>query len=125
MPESTAHAVIKRLETRYLPLKANIEDVKTETLLGLVSTNARRVLERVSDEDIDRASLKDKAIAAGIYVDKRQLLSGQPTAILSWEERDHRDKLWDAVLREAQRRGYIVDVNPDTGKVRLLEEETH
>ncbi len=39
------------------------------------STNARRCLEAVSDEDIEKAGLRDKAVAAGIYTDKRQLLS--------------------------------------------------
>ncbi len=100
----TIDALIERLKKGYGPVMGQLEEVKTAELLGLVSHNARRAL-AVSDEDFERASLRDKAVAAGIYIDKRQMLSGEPTHVISHEDRRKLPELILAFMKEAKRRG--------------------
>jgi len=71
-----------------------------------------RVLGGVTDEKIDKASLRDVAIAYGVLIDKKQLLEGKPTQILSVEERQELSDLLPALLREAERRGILVSKSP-------------
>jgi predicted transcriptional regulator len=118
--EKTTLMLAKRLEGRYLPLKKQIEDVRTADLLNLVSTRAREILDSIDEGDIAKATLKDKAIAAGIFIDKRQLLSGEPTQILSVEDRRKLDELLPMIVREAKRRGMTIDVDPVTQETHLL-----
>ena len=122
LPEPAARALEKRLSTEYLPLKLAVEEVKTSELLGLVSDRARRVLDAVSQEDIERATLRDKAIAFGIFVEKRQLLSGEPTHLISIQERGHLDVVARKLLREAARRGIDMQLDPVSSEYRAAEE---
>lgn len=117
LPTRTAAQLGQRLDTRYATTRSRAQQVHTSELLGLVSHNARRVLEAVTDEDIAQAKLKDKAIAVGIFLEKRQLLSGEPTQILTVQERGHMDDLIKMVMSEAVRRGLEIDVTPDTPRV--------
>ncbi len=91
--------------------------VQTKQLLDLASDRVHRILESIDQYDIDEASLRDKATAIGILVDKRQLLSGEPTQILSIQERGKLDELITVVVKEAQRRGLTIDATGNTPQV--------
>ena len=69
---------------------------------------------------------REKTVKAGIFVSRRQLFSGEPTAIVSVGDRRSLGALPKAMLVEAHRRGYEVDLTPDqysntTPKVALVE----
>lgn len=87
--------------------------VRTADLLSLVSRNADRVLRGVSDADIANATLAQKAVATGIFLEKRQLLMGEPTQIIRTEERVQLNVLVAAVVQEAARRGLAIDATPE------------
>lgn len=62
--------------------------------------------------DADRfkaANIQQIAIVFGILAEKRELLKGKPTQIFSFEERRSMRDLLPNALREAQRRGLVVD----------------
>lgn len=87
----------------------------TKEILAKLDSITARVLDSIDDETIAKSGLRDRMIAAGVAIDKRQLLSGQPTQILSIDERKSLNALVPALLREAQRRGIapeIIDVTP-------------
>ena len=105
MPDTTVHDLMKRMKTRYEPVIQEAKEVKSEVLRDLFSTNARRVLESVTDEDIAKAGLRDKAVAAGIYTDKTLLLQGQPTQVMSVKELQSLEELSKMMVAEAKRRG--------------------
>ena len=89
-------------------------------LRDLFSVNAHRVLQAVSDEDIEKAGLKDKAIASGIYTEKYRLLSGLATQNISIEARTYvMEELAPMIYREMQRRGLSQVVDPEDGSVTL------
>ena len=55
-------------------------DEKAE-LAELYRSKARAVVTSISDKDIDKASLQQKAISSGVLLDKSLLLAGEPTGI--------------------------------------------
>ena len=120
MPKTTLKALLKRLEDRYGSVITEAGGVKTEVLKDLCSTNAYRVLQAVSDQDIATAGLKDKAIASGIYVEKLRLLQNQSTQNISIEARTNiMENIAPMIYREMQRRGMTQVVDPEDGSVRV------
>ena len=55
----------------------------TERITELYQEINERILCAISDEDIAKASLRDKVVSAGISTDKHRLLTGQSTANLA------------------------------------------
>lgn len=55
----------------------------TERFAGKLEATAEKVLDAVTTSDIEKASLKDKAIASGIFFDKARLARGQSTSNVS------------------------------------------
>lgn len=117
-----ANKIKKKLDRELLPVKLAVRKVKTSQLLDLTADRAQRILEGITQEDIDKAGLRDKAVAAAIFIEKRQLLSGEPTHLIGVQDRRHLGDLTKALMLEAQRRGIIIDVSPVDGSVRCLDE---
>jgi hypothetical protein len=57
-----------------------VRDEKAE-LAELYREKARAVVTSISDKDIEKASLQQKAISSGVLLDKSLLLAGEPTGI--------------------------------------------
>ena len=121
---SMAKKIKGRLDRDLLPVKLAVEEVKTSQLLALTADRAQRILSSISQEDIDKAGLRDKAVAAAIFIEKRQLLSGEPTHLIGVQDRRHLGDLTKALMLEAQRRGITIDVSPIDGSTRCLDENT-
>jgi len=123
--DRAAQLLYERLQTRYGPLTRKLEEVKTEQLLGLVSSNAKRLLEEIHGRELGETMVRDLAVSAGIMMDKRQLLMERPTQIVGTsDERRKLDEVARELLKEAVRRGLVVDIDPVTGDARLLEDGT-
>jgi hypothetical protein len=60
--------------------EVSIEKAK---LAEIYKQKARDIVVSINDEDIDKASLQQKAVSSGILLDKSLLLSGEPTEILA------------------------------------------
>ena len=112
--EATTRGFMRRIERERNGAVLLARSVKTRDLLALVSDRAHRILESIDASDIDEATLRDKATSIGILIDKRQLLSGEPTQILSIPERGKLNDLVEIVVKEARRRGLQIDA---TGQV--------
>lgn len=109
---STVQALVDRLKTRYQPVVAEIRKVTTKDLLGLIDERLRMALEYMTDGKMAEAGVKDLAILFGILTEKRALLRGEPTQIIGTKERQNLTDLLPELLKEAQRRGMTVDLNP-------------
>lgn len=117
MSQRAVERLNDKVDSTLVATKLKLEHVRTKDLLRLVSHNVKRVLEAFSDEDIARASLKDKAITTGILLEKRQLLAGEPTQILSIHDRGKLDELVAVIIKESVRRGVTIDVTNGTAQV--------
>ena len=112
LPTGTADALVKRLETRYLPLTNAVEKVTTKTIKRDIETALPKLLKRLADDDlIKAANLRDISVATNILIDKRQLLMGEPTQILTVEERRTLNEITPALVQEMARRNMpVLDV---------------
>lgn len=71
------HTIKKLLSTP--AVAAEVRSKKAE-LSDMFERLAIRTIEAVSADDIKNASLQQKAVSSGIFIDKMQLLRDQPTA---------------------------------------------
>jgi len=95
--------------------KDEIVEARTDNIEKLFGKTLTRILGAVTEQDIEKASLKDKMIAAGIATEKWLLMRGQPTQILRIEERMKLDELAPKLLAEAKRRGIDLIQDPISG----------
>lgn len=78
-------------------------DLKKADLSDLLETLARNIVGSITDDDLSDAPLKDRMTAAGIAVDKMQLLRSKPTAIVD-EYRDLPDAELDRRIKALEAR---------------------
>lgn len=112
LPKSTMAGLIKRLKTRHLPVVEELKKVTTKEFRELIDDRLRLALDYLDPYVMAAASAKDIAIIVGIMVEKRQLLAGEPTAILSVEDRRSLNELAAVIHKEIKRREMVIDVTP-------------
>lgn len=112
LPKPTAEGLVKRLRTRYMPVAKGLKSLKTKELQALLDDRLWRTLHYLDDVVLAQATAKELAIAAGILVDKRQLLRGEPTEILSVDDRRQLHELAAAIYQELEKRRMTVDTTP-------------
>lgn len=119
LPYATIQQLQKRLARDYVPLERALGEVEKKDLRELFASVSWRVLSRVTDEDIEKASLRDKLVAAAIATDKIQVLDGEPTQILSVKELENLDGLAGLLKVEIERRNQQPLTDPQTLEVTL------
>lgn len=112
LPKSTTQILSTRLRRRWVPVDNRIKQIRHKELLSLIEDRMGKALEYMDDVAFSTASLRDLALAFGILHDKRQLLLGQPTQILTVQERKDLNDLLPEIVQEAQRRGITIDSSP-------------
>lgn len=106
MSKQSAHAVVNRLRTRYMPVLQEVEKVSTKSILKQMDEALPLLLAKMKDTDlINNSALREIAVAVGVLVEKRQLLRGEPTQIMTLEERKSMKELGPALISEMKRRG--------------------
>ncbi len=116
LSDVTAAALTKRIEQRYQPVVEKVRDISGKEMLRKLDQKTHMLVDAIDQDTIDntagaKGGLKDIAIAFGILAEKRQLLQGRPTQILSVEERVNLSAVLPSLIKEAQRRGLTVDLN--------------
>ncbi len=106
----TTRRLVQRLRAQYQPVLSELRKFQKDQFLELLEDRAHRALEYMDDYNLAKANAKDLAIIVGILMEKRQLLRGEPTQILSIEERAGMSELIPRLLQEAERRGLKVGV---------------
>lgn len=112
----TAQNLAKRIEQRYQPVVEKVRDISGKEMLRKLDQKTHMLVDAIDQDTINntagaKGGLKDIAIAFGILAEKRQLLQGRPTQILSVEERVNLSTILPELIREAERRGLTVDLN--------------
>lgn len=100
-PANVAQVIMPRKAQRKLDDKSLLEHI--DDILA-------RVTHSFTDEQILKVAPKDRAIMMGILIDKRQLLRGQPTSIMTVEDRRGMAELAQAMMAELERR--TINVTP-------------
>ena len=109
---STMERLAARCQGKPLSAKARVrlDDVE---LLAVIDDRLTQVLEYLDHHALSKMDGRNLMVAAGILIDKRQLLSGQPTAITKFEDMRKLDDFLEDVAKELKRRGELVDVTPN------------
>ncbi len=113
LPKKTLQILKSRLQRRWVPVNDTIKTIRHKELLSLIEDRMLKSLDYMDDVAFAQAPLRDLAMTFGILHDKRQLLLGQPTAILSVQERKDLDDLVPILMQEAQKRGITIDQSPN------------
>jgi nucleotide-binding universal stress UspA family protein len=118
VPVTVFQKFLDRIDKQYAALTEEVRAPQLKELVDLTGARAKAILQSITPEDIEQATLRDKAVAVGIFVEKHLLLEGRPTQIVETREEDQAlDKVIGWVLQEAQRRGLTFDLDPVTGAI--------
>jgi len=104
--------VIQRLAAQQAGFKHSLKALSVKFLIGTIEEKIALVLHYLDEFAISSAKPRDLAIILGILIDKRQLLLGEPTQILSMQDRKHVNELIPVLLQEAEARGMTIDLTP-------------
>ncbi len=102
------------LELRFDKFVKGLRGVTSDVLLELLETGLLKALWRLANDSSVFARLngKELGLLAGNLIERRQLLRGEPTKIISVEDRRHWDELSVALLQEVKRRGLDINLPP-------------
>jgi len=117
LSQNVFEGLVTRLRAQYQPVVRELENIHTGQLLRQLETKANMALEYLDDYALAQSSAKDLAIIVGILLEKRQLLRGEPTQIISMEERQGLDELTQQLVKDARRRGLTIDMTAEDVKV--------
>ena len=110
VPLSVVKGLRRRLKTRWQAVDGKVRKIKIEQLLEMLDDKAIRCLEFLDDFALAGSSAKDLAVTFAVLTDKSLLLRGQPTQIISHEERLSLNVLMPSLVREIQSRGLTIDM---------------
>jgi len=110
LPEATARSIVRRLDGKYQPVTDEVRRITTDSLVKNIESKLPILLDAIDTDKVGNATLRDIAVAFGVLAEKRQLLKGEPTQILSYEERKNLNDLLPAIYKEAKRRDMPIDV---------------
>ncbi len=111
LSKQAVQLVIKRLQSRYLPVLKEVEKVSTKSIIKQLDVAIPLALARMGEEKfVNKANYRDLSMGASQMIEKRQLLMGEPTQIMTFEERKTIDELGPALFAELKKRGKTIDV---------------
>ena len=114
IPQHAIKRLLERLKARYSDFNGELRRVTTGELVRLLEDRAWRALEYLDDFALADAKAVDLAKIAGIMLEKRQLLRGEPTTILSFEERKQLNELGPILLKQLTARGMMLEAHDPT-----------
>jgi len=120
LPLSSAIELDARLDGEYLPVKQESARIKTDVLVREFEKLALGALESITPEDLEALDAYKRTLVAAIAVDKRELLDGRPTERISVEDRRAFPEVMALLMKEAERRGLMKEINPATNQASLV-----
>ena len=109
MQKPVSDGLIHRLRVKYNGALMEVKSLKTQEILDLLNRRIHLGLQYLDDKVMAEASARDIMMGLGIMIEKRQLLRGEPTQIISDHERKKLHELVPELLKEAQRRGITIE----------------
>lgn len=106
-PEKAGESFIRRLRMKFAGPTTVARDLQTKELSELVGKKIHLLAEYLDDKVASEASARDLAMAMAQLIEKRQLLRGEPTQIISNDDRKKLHELMPALIAEGRRRGAI------------------
>lgn len=109
LPMAASEALLKRIRQKYFGVVEATRSLKSGEIVDALNHKIDLALRYMDDKTMAEASFRDLALGTTAMIEKRQLLRGEPTQIVSDHERAKLHELVPLLIQEAQRRGLTVD----------------
>lgn len=116
LPERVSEALVRRLRVKYANAVTATRELRTNEILEMLGNKIALAASYLDDKVLAEASARDIMLGVGVMIEKRNLLRGEPTAIISDHERKKLHELLPALIAEQNRRA-AVTVDGKTGEV--------
>lgn len=106
---------LKAVKNKYPDTVGAIKAFNHQELIAALKHKTAMFLDSITPEVIEKSTLRERVLGAAIFIDKTRLLEGEPTQILSIQERRSLPDIISELDREAKRRGMTItqEPNPD------------
>lgn len=115
-PRAAGDALLRRIRQKYFGVVEATKSLKSAEIVDALNHRIDLALRYMDDKTMAEASFRDLALGTTAMIEKRQLLRGEPTAIVSDHERKKLHELLPAFIEEAKRRS-AVTVDGKTGEI--------
>ena len=102
--DKTVKKLHERMMANYQPITRELREIKTSELVAKLEDRLSMALDYLTPAKMDMSTAKDLAIVIGVLAEKRQLLSGEATSIISVEDSRQLNEVMPRLLAEAERR---------------------
>ncbi len=107
LPDRVSDALLRRLRVKYADAVFASRELRTNEILEMLGKKIDLAAFYLDDKVMSEASARDIMLGLGVMIEKRNLLRGEPTAIISDHERKKLHELLPALLEEGRRRGAL------------------
>lgn len=108
LSNAVSDSVLRRLKVKFFGAVMEVKALKTQEIVRVIEEKLDMIRFYLDDKVMAEASARDLMLGMGVLVEKRQLLRGEPTQIISDLERKRLHELLPLAIAEAQRRGLII-----------------
>lgn len=109
LPRPVADSLIRRLAVKYNGVVTAVRNLKKHELSELLGNKIHLMLSYIDDKSAADANVRDLSLGAAQLIEKKQLVDGQPTVILSDADRKRLHELLPALIAEGRRRGITIE----------------
>lgn len=109
IPDKLSEALVRRMRVKYAGAVYAARELRTAEITEMLGKKIDLCSFYLDDKVLAEASARDIMLGMTALIEKRQLLRGEPTAIISDAERKKLHELLPLVIDEARRRGLTVD----------------
>jgi hypothetical protein len=101
LPPIASAALLKRIRQKYFGVVEATRSLKSGEIVDALNHKIDLALRYMDDKTMSEASFRDLALGTAAMIEKRQLLRGEPTAIISDAERAKLHELLPLAIAEA------------------------
>lgn len=109
LPGKVSDALLRRLRVKFFGAVTEVRAFKTQELVRMCEEKLGMIDHYLDDKVMAEASARDLGLMAGVLIEKRQLLKGEPTQIISNDDRKKLHELMPALIAEGRRRAITVE----------------
>ncbi len=109
VPGKVSYALVRRMRVKYADVVTEKKRLTTNEILETIDKEIGLVSSYLDDFVCANANLRDLGLVKAALIEKRNLLKGEPTIIMSDAERAKLTDLLPALIEEGKRRGIIIE----------------
>jgi len=109
VPGKVTYALVRRMRVKYADVVTEKKRLTTNEILETIDKEIGLVSSYLDDFVCANANLRDLGLVKAALIEKRNLLKGEPTIIMSDAERAKLTDLLPLLIEEGKRRGIIIE----------------